>query len=122
MSKLSQSDTPESAILKMADGVGAALEILAKMVNHESDRQAVTIISSIGYLMLLDKLEIYGTGIYILFKDKCHGDLGRLLMLLRAVQQGIYPANKLQELAADQFNQVSISEAVWRELERVIGD
>lgn len=116
MAKITQSDDLESAILKLACGVGAAMEILAKTVNEEPNSESETKISGIDYLLLLDKLEIYGTGIYILYKDKCHGDLGRLQLLLRAAQQGVYPASKLQELAADQFNQVSVSEAVWREL------
>lgn len=46
--------------------------------------------------------------------------IGYLLLLLRATQQGAYSVSKLQELAVDQFNQVSISAAVWQELDYIL--
>ena len=73
----------------------------------------------IRYLVLLDELEIYGTGIYILFKDKCQGDVKRLLLLLRGVQLGCYSRSKLKELAGDQYHQVHVSDEIWSELDLV---
>lgn len=120
MPKLSPSDTLDSAILNMADGVGAAIEILANIVKQGPDIDPELKSSGIGHLFLLDEYGIYGTGIYILYQDKCHGDLRRLLLLLRAAQLGKYPRSKLKELASDQFNQVAISDKVWEELEYVV--
>lgn len=116
MSHITKSDTLESAILNLADGVGAAIEILAAIVNQGPDNDLEAKAGGIGYLLLLDEIGIYGTDIYILYRDKCQSDLKRLLLLLRATRQGVYSASKLKELAGDQFSKVSISDGIWHEL------
>ena len=120
MTKITPTDDLESAILKMAGGVSASIKILADIVRQAPDIDPELEPSGIGYLLLLDKWEIRGTDIHILFKDKCSGDISKLLLLLRATQLAKYPSSKLKELAGDQFNQVSISDKVWEELEYVV--
>ena len=120
MSILSQTDTLESTILKMADGVSGALEALGKIVNQGPDIDPQMEYSGIGHLFLLDEWEIYGLGIFILFNDKCKGDVRKFLLLLRATQLGKYPKSKIKELASDQHQQVTISDEVWREVDYVV--
>ncbi len=120
MLRLDQSDTLETAILKLSGGVGGAIEVLAEVVKQGAAIHPELESSGIGHLLLLDELGIYGTDIYILYRDKCGSDIRQLLLLLRAAQLGKYPKSKLRELASDQFNQVSISGDVWKELDYVV--
>ncbi len=120
MPRITPTDDLESAILKMAGGVAATLKILGAIVEQGPKNDPELEHSGIGHLLLLDRYGIYDTDIYILYNDKCGGDIRKLLLLIRAVELGKYPESKLRELAGDQFNQVSISGKVWGELEYVV--
>ena len=120
MAKITETDTLESAILKMAAGVAAAMEVLKHIVEQGPIIDPEPRHSGFSHLFLLDEWEIYGTEIYILYKDKCGSDIRKLLLLLRAVQLDKYSKSKLKELAGDQFNRVSISDGVWRELDYIV--
>ncbi len=74
----------------------------------------------IGHILLLDKWEIYGSEIYILLEDKCHGNVRKLLLLLRATQLGKFTKSRLKELANDQCRKESLSKEVWEELDYLV--
>ena len=120
MLRITPNDDLESAILKMAGGFAASLKILTQIVEEGPKIDPDLEHSGLGHMLLLDRYGIYGTDIYMLFNDKCGGDLRKLLLLIRATQLGKYPESKLKELAGDQFNQVSISDEVWEELDYVV--
>lgn len=118
MPQASRIDSLDSTILRMADGNASALRILAEIATQDHSTKPSM---GIAQIKLLDQLRIYGTNIHVLHKDKCGGDPDKFQILLRAVLLGRYPASKVREMAADQFNQAWISDAVWKELEHVLG-
>ena len=106
MPKITPNDDLESAILKMAGGVAASLEILAQIVEQGPKIDPSMKYSGMGHMLLLDRYGIYGADIYKLHNDKCGGSIRKLLLLLRAVELGNYSRSRLKGLAGDQFNQV----------------
>lgn len=60
------------AIISMADGNPGAISVLGALLGAD----AVSI-------LILDELEIYGSDIWILYKDECEENLDRLMEELR---------------------------------------
>lgn len=115
--RINLNDTTVSALVKMADGNPSAISaMMAILEKHQSiDPQAA--LGGIGTIMMLDEYGIYGSSIYVLYSDKCDRDVRKMLMLMRAVQLGIFSKTKLQEMAADQRRQVNLTDAEWQTLD-----
>jgi len=109
MSRISHSDSLEVALAKVAGGAQGAISALANIIEKGPRIDPEMESAGIGHILLFDEWEIYGSEIYILLEDKCHGNVRKLLLLLRATQLGKFTKSKLKELANDQFREVSIS-------------
>jgi hypothetical protein len=90
MSRIQLTDTPISAVAKLAEGnPGAAVALMALM-------KAAPIVDpdsafgELSPLLSLDTYEIYGSDIYVLFNDCCDRRPELVLASLRAVQLGLY--------------------------------
>ena len=117
MSKIKLTDTIIDIVLKMSKDNPGAIQTLMEILTGSQRIDPECLFQGLGPLLMLDTYEIYGSDIYILFNDKCNGDVRILLMLLRAVQLGYYPEAKLKQLAADQSRQVNITTEELNELD-----
>lgn len=120
MSRINHSDSLEVAFAKVAGGAHGAISALANIVEKGPRIDPEMESASIGHILLFDECEIYGSEIYILLEDKCHGNVRRLLLLLRATQLGKFTKSKLKELANDQCRKESLSKEVWEELDYLV--
>ena len=120
MSRISDSDKLETNLAKIAGGTQGAISALADIVEKGPNIDPEMGFSGIGHVLFLNEWEIYGSEIYILFEDKCHGNVRKLLLLLRATQLGKFAKSKLKELATDQYKQLAISNEIWKELDYVV--
>ena len=68
-------------------------------------------------IALLDQYEIYGTDLYVLYNDKCHGLVGKLYTLLMATRLGLLSEEGLHKLAKDQNDMVHFTEETCKEFE-----
>ncbi len=107
-------------IQRLAHGVPGAYVALEHIVLH-CEAQAYPLNKGAGhYFDLITALGLSGTEISTLYADKCNKQLSRFLLLLVAIERGIYPVSKALEMARDQFSEVNISNGIWRELEELI--
>lgn len=123
MTRIEATDNGQSMVVKMSDGnpgVMQALMLLLSKGCEEIDQD--NMLKPFGPLLSLDTLGIYGTGIYILWNDKCKRDIRRLIMLLRATQLRLLPSTKVQEMANDQMRQINLSADEWAELDSAVVD
>ena len=120
MSRISDSDKLEVTLAKIAGGTQGAISALADIVEKGPRIDPEMESAGIGHILLLDNWEIYGSEIYILLEDKCHGNVRRLLLLLRATQLGKFTKSRLKELANDQCRKESLSKEVWEELDYLV--
>lgn len=83
MGKLTLSDEVKDIAIKMCEGNPGALEVLMGLMTHR-------FVSTSGAILLLwlDLCGIYGSEIWILFKDKCHSDWILLERTYHAMQLG----------------------------------
>ncbi len=121
-SRIKLSDSPVDAMIKMAEGNPGAIGALSAMVRLGNDIDPQGMMGGMGKIMMLDTWEIYGTGIYVLWSDKCGKDTRKLFMIMRACQLGFLSQTKLQQMAADQFRQVNLTEEEFARYDHLVCD
>jgi hypothetical protein len=85
--RLTSQDTMLTAITKMSGGNPGALRVCTEIIRWgtEIDPNGLPF----GALLMLDSLHIYGSRIWLLYKDICHEDLVMTMACLRGWQLGI---------------------------------
>jgi hypothetical protein len=98
-SRLTLSDNFMTAMIKMADGNPGAINALMDLSLASPTVDPESAMGAIAPLLSLDTHQIYGSAIWILYKDVCKQDARTMLMLLRAVQLGLFSEGALQRLS-----------------------
>lgn len=83
MGRLALGDTATEIILKLSDGNPGALTVIREMLSRQFHN-----VHGAMLILWLDEWEIYGSMIWVLFKDGCHEDFGLLERAIRSVQMG----------------------------------
>ena len=120
MERIVSSDNAQTIVLKMSDGNPGAIAAMMDLLKDCGKIDPNHPMGPFGPLLMLDTLGIYGTGIYILWNDKCERDTRRFILLLRATQLGLLPMSKMQEMAADQMRQINLSVDEWADLDLAV--
>jgi hypothetical protein len=87
-SRIQLTDTGFSAAMKLSDGNPGALTVCARILKEGGDIDPDSAFGGLGNLLDLDTLEIYGSRIWMLYKDVCGEDLRVTCAILRAYQLG----------------------------------
>lgn len=87
-SRIKLTDTAMSAAIKMSDGNPGALTVIASMIRDGAKIDPDSFMGGLGAVLGLDTDGIYGSRIWMLYKDVCKGDLRVTMAILRAVQLG----------------------------------
>lgn len=103
MSRIKLQDNLMDVVTKMSDGNPGAITTLMQMLQPTA--QVIdpdSIMGTLGKIMNLDTLEVYGIDIYILWNDVCNRDMVKMFTVLRAQQLGFISAELIREISADQ--------------------
>lgn len=106
MSKIKLDDTMLSVFSKMSEGNPGAMSVLANLVKY--GRYIDPYAESFMYILMLDERGIYGSRIWILYKDICGESIVRLMFLIRACQLGIVMTDDLFKPDKD-FDEIMLS-------------
>lgn len=117
MSRIELTDSVMSIVMKMSDGNPGAVSALSEIIKHGPVIDPQSAMPEVMPMLHLDTHGIYGTDIYVLFNDKCHRNVRKLLVLIRATQLGFLPPHKLKQLAADQSREVNLSDEEFADLD-----
>ena len=79
MNRITLDDSTQDIVVKMADGNPGALTVLMSLIGSAGDVLA----GGLVYACWLDDLEIYGSDIWLAYKDVCGEDIPRLCEMLR---------------------------------------
>ena len=120
MSRIQLTDTAMDMLIKMAEGNPGAIDAMFKIMEEAPSIDPQSAMPSIMPILSLDTHGIYGSSIYVLFSDKCKKDVRKTLVLLRAVQLGIMPERKLQQLSYDQSRSVNLTEDEFNSLDSAV--
>lgn len=99
--RIDLTDNKLSMLMKMADGNPGALTVLMECMKLEKEIDPDSAFGEIGIgcVLALDTYNIYGSSIWILYKDVCNQNMTDFMGLLRAVQLGIMPESELYALS-----------------------
>jgi hypothetical protein len=104
MSRIQLTDTGMSAAMKMSGGNPGALRVLVECLTSSAAIDPDSMFGGIAPIFDLDTLGIYGSRIWMLFKDVCDEDLRVMCAILRANQLGFLPEAKLNH-AIDNYGE-----------------
>lgn len=99
MSRLKLEMSFNDALFALSEGNPGAINVLM-----DAFRNADTIdpegMGAWGFLLNLDLFEIYGSRIWVLFKDLCGENLARTIAMVRSVQMGVISKDDLYGMLA----------------------
>ena len=93
MSRLTITDTIKDVVVKMSDGNPGAITVMMSILKDGRDIDPYT--EPGMHLLNLDDLELYGSRIWLLYKDLCGQSLAATMGMLRAKQLGHISREKL---------------------------
>ena len=91
MTKLDLNDSVEDIIIKISEGNPRAISVCMMMYTKGGAIDPDALFGGLGGVLSLDSLGIYGSKIWMLFKDVCKQDLVKTSAMLRAWQLGFVP-------------------------------
>ncbi len=102
--KITLEDNVMSAIVKLSEESPEATTVCVMMVEKGEEIDPDAVLGGFGILLTLDTYNIYGSRIWMLYKDVCKQDLIKTIAALRACQMGFFPIEKLQH-AIDHYGE-----------------
>lgn len=87
--KIGMHDTMIDALYKVSEGNPGALNVLVQTVKTSAVIDPDDAFGDIGPLLSLDSYGIYGSNIWILYKDCCHENIEGFLAVIRSIQMGL---------------------------------
>jgi len=95
MSRIKLDDTFNEVMIKMAEGNPGGLTVMIQLMKNEAEIDPDCWLAPLGSILFMDTLGIYGSEIWILYKDICGEKLPVMIAILRAVQLGFYSQDDL---------------------------
>lgn len=89
--------TVERIIAAVAEGNIGAIDVLTRMMLQNEKIDPDSVLGPLGGIMFLDTLGIYGSRVWMLYKDVCGESILKMIAVLRAVQLGCYQASLLDK-------------------------
>jgi len=94
--RIEMTDTVTDAIIKLVEGNPGAVKVCTEMIKYGESIDPDSAWGGIGNLLSLDTHRIYGSRIWMLYKDVCGEDLTKTVGILRALQLGFLKEDVLQ--------------------------
>lgn len=120
MAKIKLHDTIEQIFYLMSERNPGALNVLMELYHNVKKIDPQSFLGPMGYILLLDTYEIYGSDLYVLWNDKCNRDIKRFCILIRATQLGLISQSKLKSLSLDHMNEINLTENEFNNLEKQV--
>lgn len=98
--RIELTDSILDIVMKMSEGIPGAVTVLAQMIKDGAAIDPDSFMGGLSSVLLLDTWNIYGSDIWVLYKDVCQQNLTRTLGIIRAAQLGFLPSETLKEWAA----------------------
>ena len=93
--RIELTDSVMSAIMKMAEGNPGALTVCINLYKDGGKIDPDDFMGGFGPILALDSYGIYGSRIWMFYKDVCKENLAEMIGVMRAVQLGFLELHKL---------------------------
>lgn len=91
--RINLNDSVVDAAVELADGNPGAISVIMQLIADKNDPDGFA--GGLGNLLSLDAHGIYGSNIWVLFKNVCGQSILNMVIVLRAVQLGLYSERDL---------------------------
>lgn len=95
MTKIKLTDTLGDVVYKMSEGNPGGMRVCADIIEYGGEIDTDAAMGGIGIVLLLDTYEVYGSKIWMLYKDVCREELWKTIAIMRACQLGIISKDQL---------------------------
>lgn len=112
-------DSPRDMIMKMSDGNPGALSVMMMLLRNEKVIDPMDWAGPIGPLINMDSHGIYGSRIWMLYKDVCEEDLVNIHACLRGVQLGIISEDVLNYAIDNRGIGIDVPDILTKVMERL---
>lgn len=113
--RITLQDSIQSSMIKLADGNPGAISVMCELYKKTPEIDPDSALGGLGSLFSLDSDGIYGSRIWMLYKDCCGQDLVRMCAAFRAVQLGLTTREHVNQ-AIDSGEQLNFVDVVRAEL------
>lgn len=117
--RINLTDDLVSVIIKLSEGNLGAVRVCTELFKEGARIDPDAFGGPLAHLLSLDSYGIYGSRIWMLYKDCCKENLVHVIAALRAIQLGLFPESKLKyaiENSGDGLNPVALFDAVCERL------
>lgn len=90
-------DSTLSTLVKMSDGNPGAMTVLSGLIKEVPQIDPQCALGGLMVVLVFDDLGIYGSDIWLLYKDVCDSDFVRLVGLLRGRQLGYCKESEIKD-------------------------
>jgi hypothetical protein len=105
-------------MLKMSEGNPGAVTVLIELYDKTPEIDPMSALDGLGAIMWLDTFGIYGSRIWMLYKDVCGQDIAKTNWMLRACQLGIISETELNH-RIDNYGRDGIDEIIEKVLKEL---
>lgn len=109
MAKIKLSDTMMDILMKLSEGNPGAVTVLVNLAKEGDQIDPDAFSGHLGVMLDLDTLGIYGSGIWVVYKDICRCSMKHFIAIFRARQLGLLSENDIK--TAIQTNTPSLIDA-----------
>ena len=95
--RITLNDTVLDIVMKMTEGNPGAITVLGRLQREHAQIDPQNMMGWLGVVLSLDSYSIYGSRIWMLYKDVCKEDLVNMVSIMRAVQMGLMSEKYLND-------------------------
>jgi hypothetical protein len=98
MSRIQLNDSARDIVVKMSEGNPGAMRVLMETITKGDPIDPESMLGGgLGSILAMDTYEIYGSDIWVLYKDVCHENLVEFVGILRGTQLGIISIHEIRK-------------------------
>ena len=107
--KIKLTDSTQDILFKMSEGNPGALTVLLKMLAETKDIDPDNMLGGFGPILSLDTLNLYGSQIWMLYKDVCKESLVSTLAVLRGWQLGFTTKDQIHKAVENYGDGINVA-------------
>lgn len=101
--RIKLTDNMHDILFKLSEGNPGAVTVCLQVIERGEKIDPDNIMGGLGVLLSFDSQAIYGSRIWMLYKDVCGEHVGNMLGVLRANQMGFLPGETLDAMIDGQY-------------------
>lgn len=117
--KIKLTDSMPEVMLKMSEGNPGALSVCMQVLTQGEKIDPDNMLKGLGVILSMDTLGLYGTAIWMLYKDVCQQNLRHMLAVLRGNQLGIVSKAQVMHAVQNRGEGLEVADVCQKVKERL---